>query len=133
MLPAADKNFKNTFKKRDKLKSPLEIEALYRESLFIVSRPLKCYYSFAEITDNNSNIRVAFSVPKKIFKNATARNRLKRRMREAYRLHYKTIFETFINKKEKQLKLFFIYVGKEILDSEKIMKSLRIILQKIHL
>ena len=123
---------KNSFQKRDKLKSPLEIEALYREKQFIVSHPLKCYYSFAEITDNKSNIRVAFSVPKKTFKNATGRNKLKRRMREAYRLHYKTILETFINQKEKQLKLFFIYVGKEILESEKIVQSLRVILQKIH-
>jgi len=133
MLPAADKNFKNTFKKRDKLKSPLEIEALYRENQFIVSHPLKCYYSFEEVTDNKSNIRAAFSVPKKIFKHAIDRNKLKRRMREAYRLHYKTVFETFINQKEKQLKLFFIYVGKEVLDSEEIVKSLLVILQKINL
>jgi len=132
MPPAADNQLKNTFPKRDKLKSSLEIEQLYRENRFIVSYPLKCYYSFSDIIENKSNLRVAFSVPKKTFKLAIDRNKLKRRMREAYRVHYKTVFETLINDKEKQLKLFFIYIGKEILESEIVEKNMRVVLQKIH-
>jgi len=130
MLPAADNLLKNTFGKSDKLKSSLEIEALYRENKYIVAFPLKCYYSFSEISEHKSNLRVAFTVPKKTFKLATDRNTIKRRMREAYRLHYKKIFETFLHQKELQLKLFFIYVGKEIPEYRDIEKNIQTILQK---
>ena len=131
MPPAADNSLKNTFKKRDKLKSSLEIETVYRENQFFVAFPLKCYYSFSEIKENKSAVQAAFTVPKKNFKHAVERNTLKRRMREAYRLSFKNIFETFINQKDKQLKLFFIYIGKEVLDYGCIEKNMQIVLRKI--
>ena len=131
MLPAADKKNRNTFRKRDRLKSSIEIEALYRENQSIVSYPLKCYYSFSNANDNKPAVRVAFAVPKKTFKHAVERNSLKRRMREAYRLNAKNIFESFMNQKDKQLKLFFIYVGKEILDYVEIEKALKGVLNRL--
>ena len=131
MLPAADNKLNNTFKKRDKIKSSLEIEVLYRVNQVIMSFPMKCYYSFSEINEHPSNIRVAFAVPKRIFKHAVDRNILKRRMREAYRLNYKTIFETFVKQREQQLELFIIYIGKETLDYGCIEKSMQVLMQKI--
>ena len=125
MPHAADKTFKNTLRKHDKLKSSLEIEALYHENQFVVAYPLKCYYSFSETPEVPCNIRAAFAVPKKIFKHAVDRNTLKRRMREAYRLNYRKIFEEFITQNDKQLKLFFIYVGKEMFDYENIERSMQ--------
>ena len=129
MPHVADKHLKNTFRKHDKLKSSLEIEALYRENQSVVIYPLKCYYSFSEITDDKYLVRAAFTVPKRALKKAVERNSLKRRMREAYRLNYKKVFEAFMNQKEQQLKLFFIYVGKEILDYKCIEKSVQAILK----
>jgi len=120
MPHVADKTLKNTLQKQDKLKSSLEIEAIYRENKFVLSYPVKCYYSLSEITENKRAIRVAFAVPKKKIKLAIDRNKLKRRMRESYRLNYKKIFKTFIEQKDKQLALFFIYVGKDILDFKSI-------------
>jgi len=131
MQPAADNTSKNSFKKRDRLKSSLEIDALYHENKFIVSYPLKCYYSFSTYSENKSAIRAAFSVPKKTFKHAVDRNTVKRRMRESYRLNYKKILETFVNQKDKQLKFFFIYIGKEILDYVEIEKNMSSVLGKV--
>jgi len=131
MPHAADKKLKNTFQKRDRLKSSLEIEALYRENQFVVSYPLKCYYQFSEITENQCLIRAAFAVPKKMFKHAVDRNTIKRRMREAYRLNYRKTFEDFITQRDKQLKLFFIYVGKEMLDYENVERSMQKILVSV--
>jgi len=125
MPHAEDNTSKNTLQKRDKLKSSLEIEAIYRENKFVVAYPVKCYYSFSEIMENKSAIKVAFAVPKKIFKHAVHRNILKRRMHEAYRLNYKKIFETFIKKNDKQLRLFILYIGKDILDYGSIEKKCR--------
>ncbi|MDR2971297.1 MAG: ribonuclease P protein component [Bacteroidales bacterium] len=131
MLPVADNRSKFTLRKHDKLKSSLEIEALYRDNQYIVSYPLKCHYSFTVINADHSILSVAFVVPKKTYKLATERNRIKRRMREAYRLHYKTIFEQFLLQNEKQLKLFFIYVGKEISDYSIIEKNMNFVLEKL--
>jgi hypothetical protein len=52
-------------------------------------------------------------------------------MREAYRLNYKKIFELFVNQNSKQLKLFIIYVGKEMVDYGIIEKSMVIVLEKV--
>jgi ribonuclease P protein component len=131
MLHAADKPLKNSFKKCDRLKSSLEIDALYRKNKYVVSYPLKCYYSFSEKNESESTVRAAFTVPKKTFKHAVDRNILKRRMREAYRLNYKKIFEIFLNQKDQQLKLFIIYVGKEILEYEVIAKNMQTVLKKV--
>ncbi|MDR0206573.1 MAG: ribonuclease P protein component [Bacteroidales bacterium] len=131
MLPAEDNNSTNRFTKHDRLKSPLAIEALYRENQLIVSYPLKCYYSFSERKEPESLIRVAFTVPKKTFKKAVERNKLKRRMREIYRLNYRKILENPIFQNDKQLKLFFIYIGKEMLEFNTIERSLIAIFQEI--
>jgi len=132
MLPAEDNSSKNRFRKQDKLKSSIEIDTLYRENKFVVSFPLKCYYSFSEIDAEKNSLRVAFAVPKKTFKHAVDRNTLKRRMREAYRLNYKKIFEEFISQKEKQLKLFIIYIEKEKVDYHNIHNNMLIILKKVN-
>jgi len=132
MPHVADKKLKNTFRKYDKLKSSLEIEALYRENQSVTVYPLKCYYSFSEITEDKHIVRAAFTVSKRTFKKAVERNALKRKMREAYRLNYKSVFEVFMNQKEKQLKLFFIYIGKETLDYRCIDKSMQAILKVIN-
>ena len=131
MLPEEDNTSKNYFRKQDKLKSSIEIDTLYRENKFVVSFPLKCYYSFSEVDAEKNSLCVAFAVPKKTFKKAVDRNTLKRRMREAYRLNYRKIFEEFISQKEKQLKLFILYIGKEIVDFACIEKKLQEVLGRI--
>ena len=131
MLHAVDNKLKYTFRKQDRLKSSLDIEALYRANQFVVSYPLKCYFLFSELTENQNSICVAFTVPKKTFKNAIHRNSLKRRMREAYRLNYKKILEQFINQQEKQLQLLIIFIGNEIVNYTNIVQNMVKLLQKI--
>lgn len=43
--------------------------------------------------DSERRVKVLISVPKRIFKRAVMRNRLKRRIRESYRLHYSRLEE----------------------------------------
>lgn len=57
-------------------------------------------------------VQVLFSVPKKKIKTSVQRNRLKRRMREAYRKNKHLIYELFKNS-ERSLALAFIYSSNE--------------------
>jgi len=57
--------------------------------------------------------KVAFSVPKKIFKRAVKRNLLKRRMREVYRLNKLPLYE-FLTINNIKISLLFVYLAKDI-------------------
>ena len=72
-----------TLGKDKKLKSKKAIEALFIEGSSIRKGALRLKYQ--QVDDVGQN-KVAFSVPKRFFKLAVDRNRVKRLMREAYRL-----------------------------------------------
>ena len=68
--------------------------------------------------------RIMVSVPKKMFKRAVKRNRVKRLIREAYR-HQKDIV------KDSQSDILFIYNSRELLPHDDIFTQVGNILQKV--
>lgn len=70
-----------------------------------------------------------FVVPKRTFKRAHDRNKLKRRMREAYRLH-KSPFYELVNSKNKKMLLCFLFIGKKIEEYKAIEASVLLHLKK---
>ena len=99
---------KLTFNKTEKLKSQKLIEKLFLEGKSVVSYPLRLV--FIETTfDDNVKVKAGVSVSKRHFKNAVDRNRMKRLMREAYRLNKANYFNNITT----QYALMILYIGKD--------------------
>ena len=76
---------------KEKLKSRKQITQLFEEGLSLKEYPIRL--RFLKVEDADSQFRVGFSVPKRNFKLAVHRNRIKRLLREVYRLNKQIIFE----------------------------------------
>jgi ribonuclease P protein component len=113
------------FRKEERLSRKKIIEELFKKGSSHLFFPLKVIF----LPHPDSVLpyhQVLISAPTKNFKNAVDRNSIKRRIREGYRLH-KTLLRT-----SPTLCLAYIYIGKEILPSAIIHKSIRLSLERLN-
>ena len=99
---------RHTFKRDEKLKSRKLIQLLFKEGKSFSHFPLRIIYAQPE--KNYSHLQATFSVSSKNFKKAVDRNRVKRLMREAYRLQ-KASLSNKLEEDKKNLVVFIIYTG----------------------
>jgi len=115
-------------RKSEKLCDKLTISKVFASGKFLREYPIAAHFLEGEHEDEF--IKVLFSVPKKKFKNAVKRNRLKRQMREAYRLHKSKLIEVFKNRNT-SLSLVIIWNKSEILPYSVIEKKIIAILARL--
>ena len=113
------------FPKSEKLKSSKTIEKLFLEGKTHSKFPIKIFFFPKE---NLETHLAAFAVPKRNFKAAVDRNRVKRQLREAYRLN-KELLDDIHGKKFVMLFLFLGKVKPQYSDIEKAMVKL---FKKLH-
>lgn len=113
------------FPKQERLKSKKIIERLFAEGKSINAFPLKLIY-LKTVLPEDVPIQVAVVAPKKHFKSAVKRNRIKRLLREAYRLNKASIF----NNTKGQFALVILYLGKEMPTYSKIEVGTKALLTK---
>jgi len=90
--------------------------------------PVKVLY---DIVDNPPCIlQAGVTTGSRNFKKAVERNRVKRILREAYRLQ-KVPLQNFLQEQNKSLIVFFIYTGKELPVFAEVHNKMEIILQRL--
>jgi ribonuclease P protein component len=77
-----------------------------------------------------ANLQAGVGVSSRHFKRAVDRNRIKRLMRESYRLQ-KNELQQYLIEKDKRLSVFLIYTGNEIPQYETVFEKLGIILHRL--
>ncbi len=113
------------FPKKEKLKSKKLIEKLFKEGKTLSNFPLKLIYLKVDVPVD-AKFKTGVAVPKKNFKSAVKRNRIRRLLREAYRLNKHLVF----NNSEGNFAFLILYLGKEMPTYPEIEEGMQKILQK---
>lgn len=119
------------FSKNERLFLKNDISRLFDKGKSFVAYPLRVVY-LSDIAPAISGISVLISVPKKRIKRAVGRNRMKRLIREAFRLQKNTLTEQYAQN-GKYLHIAFMYISHDLCaysDIEKAVNKAIIVIQK---
>jgi ribonuclease P protein component len=121
----------HTFSKPERLSSKIAIDELFAGGAKSFSVfPLRVVYLPIAKREGMSSVSLLISVPKKRFKRAVKRNRVKRQIREAYRKHKELLLNAYQNE-EQNLMLAVIYLSDRLVDSSEIEEKLATLLVRI--
>lgn len=115
------------FPKKERLSSKKLWEAVFKGGSRLKAFPVVLQYSRVPLPENVP-VQAGFAVPKRSFKKAVDRNRIKRLMREAYRLEKPGLF----NNIEGSYAFVFLYLGKEMPNYPDISRAVKTLLKKFY-
>lgn len=116
----------NSFSRDERLSGVTSIDDLYARGSSFLVYPLRCTYFKGDCDPESSGLnRVLVSVPKRHHRRAVARNVLKRRIRESYRLNRGVLCGC------EGLIFSLQYISKEVLESKVIENAIQKILAEL--
>lgn len=106
-----------TLSKTERLSRKTLIDRLFAGgSRSMLAFPLRMVYRTVENDKTDEPVSILISVPKKRFRRAVKRNRVKRQVREAYRRHKHVLIDK-VRARESRLILAFIWLDDNLHDS----------------
>jgi ribonuclease P protein component len=121
---------KNTLCKAERLCSKTQMEKLFTGGSKSFSiYPLRVVFMYTEKKEE-ALASILISVPKKRFKRATKRNRIKRQIREAYRKNKHELLD-FLDGRAKGMAIAFIYLTNELVSTDEIEKKMKVMLARV--
>lgn len=118
------------FPKEEKLKSTKVIEELFKKGSSIYLYPYRIFYFPGPPPETSGLPQVLITVPKRNFKRSVDRNRLRRQIREAYRLNKGTIFNN-MDKEKIPACIAFVYTTKEKIPFKILQEKLILVLERL--
>ena len=118
-----------SYNKFEKLKSRKQIELLFAKGKSISAFPVKVFYLPVEHTPVHP-VQVGVGVSARNFKKAVDRNTIKRRMREAYRLHKLPLHEHLVAA-EKSVAVFILWIDKQLPTSAALQDLMPTVIEKL--
>lgn len=115
------------FNKAERLKNHHLLSALFTSGKSFSAYPLRVVYIPIE-EEGPFPAQFSLSVPKKKFRLAVDRNRLRRQVRETYRLHKHLLYKD-LRDKNQRIALMVMYVAKEEKDYKEIEKAMKRIIK----
>ena len=127
-MPAAE--HRATFSKRERMVSKRLIEKLFGGgNRSMTAFPLRVVCMQQERQQGAEPVQVLVSVSKRHFKHAVKRNRVKRQVREAYRLNKRLLVSRV--PADRQMAVAFIWLADDLQDSERVERSVKRLLGKV--
>lgn len=120
----------NTFKKEERLCSKKSLDMLFKNGSSFLVYPFRLTYIF-DSQPHSFPAQIVINVAKKRYKRAVDRNLIKRRIREAYRVHKQEYLYSLIANRDDLLLLGLQYVGKQIYPHTFVEKRLSQLLTKL--
>ena len=115
------------FSAKQKIKGVKTINALFSEPNIVLSHPLKAFFCIEK--NSKAELKIAVSVSKRRFKKSPDRNRIKRIIRESYRINQKEIKDN--EELAGELLVMIVYIGKELPEMDDLNKSIKKLFVKI--
>ncbi len=122
-----------TYQKKDKLKSRKQTQFLFSKGASITIQPIRLLYTIEKEETGlypNGLLQAGVGAPSRQFRKAVQRNRVKRLLREGYRLEKPNFIES-CPLPNKKLNLFFLYVDLKVLTQKEIQSTIKLVLQKL--
>ena len=118
-----------SYNKFEKLKSRKQIELLFAKGKTIAAFPVKVFYLPVENTPMHP-VQVGVGVSARNFKKAVDRSTIKRRMREAYRLHKLPLHEHLVAQ-QKSVAIFILWIDKQMPTTAALQEMMPAVIEKL--
>lgn len=122
-----------TLGRQERIKSRKTVEQLFAggKSRSLADFPLRIIYMQVQRTADEVPVQMMVSVSKRHFKHAVQRNRVKRQVREAYRLNKKMLNNAVTQQADTILRLAFVWQADKLFSSTAVHQHMRTLLQRM--
>ena len=117
-----------TYQKKDKLKSRKQTQFLFAKGQSMNAFPIKLIYTIE--ANEPGSLQAGVGAPSRTFRKAVARNRVKRLLREGYRLE-KPAFVEATSIEHLRINLFFLYTDATVIAQKEIQEKIKQLLTRL--